>query len=72
MYFNIGDKVKTVYDVFSDTDFDKSGAKNLGKEIFVVKETQWWEQGKGHIVIGVSSDKRKGKVWHHENDLIKL
>ena len=67
--FGIGDTVISIGDVFSETDYDKDGAKNVGKETYVVNKVEYWEQGEGHLVYGEQSDKRKCQVWHHEADL---
>ena len=64
-----GDIVKTKYDVFSETDYDKSGAKNVGKETYIVNKVEWWQQGEGYLVFGERSDKRNCQVWHQECDL---
>lgn len=64
-----GDIVKTKYDVFSETDYDKSGAKNVGKETYLVNKVEWWQQGEGYLVFGEKSDKRNCQVWHQECDL---
>jgi len=67
--FGIGDTVISIRDVFSETDYNKDGAKNVGKETYVVNKVEYWEQGEGHLVYGEQSDKRKCQVWHHEADL---
>lgn len=67
--FKVGDIVKSKYEVFSDSMYDKTGAFNLGRETFTANKVEYWEQGKGYIVYGEKSDKRDCKVWHHEDDL---
>jgi hypothetical protein len=66
---SVGDKVKTKYDVFSETEYDKLGAKNVGKETYIVNKVEWWQQGEGYLVFGEKSDKRNCQVWHQECDL---
>jgi len=67
--FGIGDTVRSKCDVFSVTDYDKSGPKNVGKETYVVNKVEYWEQGGGYLIFGEKSNKRNCQVWHQESDL---
>ena len=67
--FGVGDTVMSISDVFSETDYDRDGAKNVGRETYIVNKVEYWEQGKGYLVLGERSDKRKCQVRHHEEDL---
>lgn len=64
-----GDLVITKHDVFSDVEYTKEGATNVGKETYTVTRTEYWKQGGGFLVYGNNSDKRNCTVWHHELDL---
>ncbi len=68
----IGDVVKTKEDCFSDIEYDKSGAKNIGKETYTVTKTEYWPQGEGYLVYGDKSDKRDCVVWNQETDLVVI
>ena len=67
--FSVGDTVISINDAFSETEHNKDGAKNVGKETYIVNKVEYWKQGEGYLVYGEKSDKRNCQVWHHENDL---